>query len=168
MGFFYYVIIGLAVPALVAGFLSLVVIFIKNKKNNIEFSDRFKYSAMSYLCILVAFVNCLVNMGDIRSMLIVPIFIHSLMFFGITCFASGYIANSESLEKSVAMGVVMYLFTHLLMPDFSKDVADTYYLFFKTIYSDRTATVCLTIAVLAFIVNIIMLIRQLYLAIKIR
>ncbi len=164
MKIFYYIIIGL----MVVGFSAFVALFVRNKKKNLPFSDRYKYSAATYLCILVAFANCMVNMGDIRSMLIVPIFIHSLIFFGITCFASGYIANSEALEKSVAMGVVMYLFTHLLMPDFSRNVADTYYLFFKTIYSDRTATVCLTIALLAFIVNIIMLIRQLYLAIKIR
>ncbi len=168
MEIFYYVIIGLTVLALVAGLLSLVVVFMKNKKNNVEFGGRFKYSATAYLCILVAFVNCVVNMGDIRMLLIVPMFIHSLIFFGITCFASGYIENSEALEKSVAMGVAMYLFTYLLMPDFSKGVADTYYLFFKTIYSDQVATVCLTIALLAFVVNVVMLIRQLYLAIKIR
>lgn len=165
---YYQIIISLVFAAMLFGIGAIISIFVKNLRKKLPFTDRYKYSTGAYFCILIALLNWFFNMGDIRIMLMTPILIHMLLFFGITYFASGYVACSEALEKSVAMGIVTFLFIHLLLPDFSAERANTYYLFFGMIYSDQMATACLSISLIALLVNIYMLVRQLYLAIKLR
>ena len=143
---------------LITGMVILIQSIISSRRNGN--SIKRKYTLIAILCVIIAIVSWILNMGWVRlilTFLAVPI-IHTVAFMIINNFSLSYIDKSIKLKRYVVFTYITYLAGYLLLPD-GGDVGPMYVLF-GLIHNDVVASIAYTISSIAFIGNIVLLILQ--------
>jgi len=118
------------------------------------------YYVITIFSVLIMSASWIFNLGWYRFVLIfIPIpLIHTIAFLIINIKCANRISDFKCLGKYILISSVTYLLPHLLFPD-GGDIGGMY-LFFGLIKNDAIAYVMMPIAIIAFVINIIVLIIE--------
>lgn len=149
--------ISILLIGIITGIIILVKSIISSKKGD---SLKLKYTLISILCVIIAIVSWVLNMGWLRfimTFLAVPI-IHTIAFMIINSFTLSYVDKSAKLKRYIILSYITYLLGYILLPD-GGDVG-TMYVFFGLIHNNIVAGISYFLSSISFIGNIVILILQ--------
>ena len=151
-------------------FLSFCAITVNNffvdKKQNRKISPTSIYTLSALIVIIISFFSYITNMGYIRLVLSIPLYLYTLIFFCITWKTSSLAKKSKKLNISIIVTIVSFLIANICLPD-NAGYGYNYALF--NCVNDQNITYVLNIvAIDTYILSIISLIVQtvLFLVVK--
>ena len=158
----FYILSLLYRAAILAAIIYAIVKYIKRPKKNNSIKSPKTRNIPSTVCIVIAAVSWVVNMGWYRvifTWIAIPI-IHPIIFKIVNIRFARLVKLTGSTLKTKFLSVLScatYLLAYLLLPD-GGDIGSTY-MFFALIHSDKVL-IFLPIAILFFFANIAIMIIQ--------
>ncbi len=140
--------------------------FIVDKKQKRKISIKSVFTLIALITIIISAASYITNLGYIRVLMFIPMYLHTLLFFFITYGASEYTKKSRAMKVIILISLISYPLANILLPDNAMYGYD--YAIFGLV-GNRTATsLCSIVSVIGYFINIISLASQvvLWLVIK--
>ncbi len=138
-------VVAVAVLFLVFKLICAVIKTIKMKRFNV-----IAYTFISILCVAIAAVSWIFNMGWLRLILTLVAFpfVHAVLFVVIIAKSSAKVSLSVNLKKYIILSHITYIASYLLLPD-GGDYGEMSF-FFALIESNIVGSVAMFIALACF------------------
>lgn len=153
------------------GLLAVVYFNIKACRNK-ERSDRLNFTTIAYCCMLAVFgytAYWIVQKDVLRMVAILFLLAHAVLLFLMVFVSSKHASKSENLPSVIRASLVTFVIVHFVLPAFPKVGAqDKTYMLFKLFDNEVAATIGLMTAVFLLFVNIILIIAQFVIFLKVR
>ena len=167
---FYRILPWIIIGILISIFLIVVGIVAKTILRAIKNGNKEKVigDVISILCILIAVVSWITNMGWYRfiMMMIALPFIHAVAFFFINHFSVAYMNQFRMLKMIIIFSYIFYLTGYIFLPD-GGDIGPMY-VFFGLVHSDSIIELCFVISTIGFLGNVACSIIQIIGSIKLK
>lgn len=148
-------IIVITVPSIIGASVFTIV-----KAYKTEDYIKMKCMILTLLCMTIAAVSWLLNMGWLRFVMtytLIP-FVHAIIFFLANLFSAKYMQKSKKLKAIFIMFCITYLLSYLLLAD-GGDIGEMY-VFFGLIHNNKIFYICNYLSGIAVFVHIVLLILQ--------
>ena len=132
--------------------------FIVDKKQNHKISLKSIYPLSALIAIIISVASYITNLGYIRVIMFIPMYLHTLLFFFITYGAAGYTKASKAMKTIILISLISYPVANILLPDNALYGYD--YAFFGLIGNKTATSLCSIISVIGYFINIISLVSQ--------